>query len=234
MRVFIGLFFLLFLWGCQTQLFSSLPEGEINDMWSILQKAGIKSTKTSLKDNLAALSVDSNFVSSAIDILRLQGYPRSQFANIGDLFPKEGLISSPMEEKVRFLYGLSQELSATISHIDGVLSARVHLVLPENTSQIETTIKPSSAAIFIKHQPVIELESYIPQIKLLVANSVENLSYDQVSVALFPSISPSIEPVPAQSNKRLLVGIVIFLLLAVAGAVGAFLWWKKKKQTATS
>ena len=80
---------------------------------------------------------------------------------------------------------LSQELSRTVSEIDGVLSARVHLVLPEN-DPLRQQLVPSSASVFIRHQAQFRLNDLIPQVKLLVANGVAGLSYDKVSVITVP------------------------------------------------
>ena len=41
-----------------------------------------------------------------------------------------GVDLEPEEDRVRYVYGLSQELSDTLEKMDGVLLARVHIVLP--------------------------------------------------------------------------------------------------------
>jgi type III secretion protein J len=175
----------LALTGCQVELFTGLSEREANEMLSILLRAGIDADKVAAGEGLLTINVDENRFAEAVDLLKRQGYPRESFASIGEVFKKEGLISSPLEERVRFVYALSQELSETISEIDGVLGARVHVVLPNNELAMENVV-PSSAAVFIRHQADVQLDRLIPQIKMLVTNSIEGLTYDKVSVILFP------------------------------------------------
>ena len=83
------------------------------------------------------------------------------------------------------IFALSQELSRTVSEIDGVLSARVHLVLPEN-DPLRQQLVPSSASVFIRHRSDAAVGNLVPQVKMLVANGVAGLSYDKVSVILVP------------------------------------------------
>jgi type III secretion protein J len=184
-RPLAALFLALALAGCQVELFTGLSEREANEMLAILLRAGIDADKITAAEGLMTLNVDEKRFAEAVDLLKRQGYPRETFASIGEVFKKEGLISSPLEERVRFVYALSQELSQTISEIDGVLSARVHVVLPNNELAMENIV-PSSAAVFIRHQADVPLDRLIPQIKMLVTNSIQGLAYDKVSVILFP------------------------------------------------
>ena len=108
------------------------------------------------------------------------------YQSLGEVFRKEGFVSTPLEERARLLYALSQELSRTVSAIDGVVIARVHLAIPERNPLSEE--KPlSSASIFIKHKPGSQVVNKAASIKALVVNSVEGLPYDNVTVTFFAS-----------------------------------------------
>jgi type III secretion protein J len=49
---------------------------------------------------------------------------------MGKVFKREGFVSSPLEERARLVHAMSQEIANTINNIDGVVTARVHLVVP--------------------------------------------------------------------------------------------------------
>ncbi len=178
----------LLLAGCDVSLFSGLTEREANDMIAVLQRADISASKTVDKEGVSIM-VDEGSFGEAVEILNQHGLPQERFVGLGEVFKKDGLISSPTEERARFIFALGQELSHTLSEIDGVQTARVHVVVPENNSPLEK-FKPSSASVFIRHQAGIDLNSLVSQIKTLVTNSIEGLVYDKVSVAFFASNSP--------------------------------------------
>ena len=175
----------LMLGACQEELYSGLTEREANDMIALLGRNGIPASKTAAKDGLITLGVERHQLVDAVELLRSHGYPREHYDTVGQVFQKQGLVSSPTEDRVRLVYALSQELNDTLSRIDGVLSARVHVVMPELATN-GTPEAPSSAAVFIRYQDTFDLSQHVPQIKTLVANSIEGLAYDDVSVALFP------------------------------------------------
>ncbi|MBL6080038.1 type III secretion inner membrane ring lipoprotein SctJ [Belnapia sp. T18] len=215
---------MLALGGCgKVELYGTLPEREANDMLALLLRAGISAEKATGRGGIS-LRVESGRVSDAVDLLNVAGLPRDRYANIGDLFRKEGLISSPAEERVRYMYGITQELSRTLSGIDGVLSARVHVVLPNNDPSAGIA-RPSSAAVMIRYAPSTAVEVLVPRIKELVVNSIEGLSYERVSVVLVravPDDAPSripVFPVAATLPPFLLYGIGGALAAALLGNV---------------
>jgi type III secretion protein J len=175
------------LTGCGTKdLYTNLSEGEANEMIAILNRSTIDAQKTAGTEGTFTVTVPSEKFSDSVDLLKKQGLPRDKFTGIGQVFTKSGLVSSPTEERIRFMFALSQGIAETLTHIDGVVTARVHLVLPDN-NPLADKVTPSSAAVFIKYRRTSQVESQIPEIKNLVINSIEGLTYEKVSVALFPA-----------------------------------------------
>lgn len=185
----------LLLSGCYQELYTDQPEHQINKMMALLVQAGIPCKKTAGLEGKWSLLVEADKMSLAMSLLHENGYPQQAYESMGKVFEKKGLISSPTEERVRFIYALSQEISTTVARIDGVLDARVHIVLPENDPYAEKLI-PSSAAVFIKQKPGIDLESQTVKIKELVVNSIEGLEFKNVTVALFKTAASTSKKSP--------------------------------------
>jgi len=224
----------LLLTGCsRTDLYSKLTEGQANDMIAVLQSANISATKQDNGEAGWSLSTSQGDFARAIAVLHAQGYPREDFATLGTVFKKEGFVSSPTEERARLNYGMSQELAHTISDIDGVVQARVHLALPQNDPMSDQK-QPSSASVFIKYRPGTNIEGQIGKIKALVVNSVEGLGYDNVSVETFPAEPPpgiaanGSDSVIAANLTYLAVPVVLILAL-VLGYPGLRRWQQRRR-----
>lgn len=235
-RAFVALALSVLLAGCagRVELLSAIPEAEANEVIAALINQGIDASKVSGKEGMVGVRVLANQSARAVDVLRAMGLPRERFSGMGEIFRKDGLISSPVEERARYLYALSQDLSATLSRIDGVLFARVHLVLPERGSGAEAAM-PASAAVFIKHKAESNLEALQPQVRRLVTNSIPGLTPDRVSTVLVPSAvslpgrssSPtSVLGVRVESDSitNLVILLVVCAFVAAAGAAGAVYW----------
>ncbi|MEZ5824760.1 MAG: type III secretion inner membrane ring lipoprotein SctJ [Geminicoccaceae bacterium] len=184
--LFLSLALLLALTGCKTDLYGGLSERDANEMAAILLDNAIDVEREVAKDGSVTLQIEKDDFARSVRLLTEAGFPREPFMDMGQIFGREGLISSPAEERARFIFALSQELSDTLSRIDGVLSARVHIVLPDN-NPFRQTATPSSASVFIRHLAEADLGVLVPEIKTLVANGIEGVVYDSVSVALFPA-----------------------------------------------
>ena len=220
--------------GCSGQeLYSQLGERQANEMVAVLRQAGIDAEKKVAEGRFSVLAPRGDFA-DAVRVLNAQGYPRESFDSMGKVFKREGFVSSPLEERARLVHALSQEISSTIASIDGVVAARVHLVVPDRHPLLDRP-QPAAASVFIKHRPDKDLAPQIAQIKALVVNSLEGLSYDHVTVALFPA-----EAMPAEAARVMAAGpaarqaaLHTPLLLGLAGGAavllaGAVLWWRRR------
>ena len=175
----------LLLSACEAELYNNLDQRQANEMVATLQQRGIPAQRVAVKGGQYTVVVDKGRFADSIAILKEAGLPKEEFQTMGQIFKKDGLVSSPMQERAQMIFALSQELSRTVSEIDGVLSARVHLVLPEN-DPLRQQLVPSSASVFIRHRSNMPVGNLVPQVKMLVANGVAGLSYDKVSVVLVP------------------------------------------------
>ena len=221
-----GLVVLFALAGCQQDLYSKLSESDANEMLEVLLHANIDAAKASADGKTWSVAVESAQMADALQVLRANGLPAEHRASLGDMFKKDGLISTPTEERVRFIYGVSQELERTLSTIDGVVAARVHVVLPNNDPLAEH-VRPSNASVFIKHRPDIRVAALVPTVKNLVVRSVEGLSYENVNVTLVEAEVPVLPPRPSKGISVLLALALVFIL-AAAGAGGFFWWWRRR------
>ncbi|MFE8646290.1 type III secretion system inner membrane ring lipoprotein SctJ [Sphingomonas sp. NCPPB 2930] len=213
----------LLLSACRIDLYTRQAETDANQMVAALLTAGLPAWKETPDGGKTwTVRVDEAAMVQALEVLRANGLPEERHANLGELFKKEGLISTPTEERVRFIHGVAEELSETISKVDGVLTARVHIVLPQN-DPLAPTPRPSSASVFVKYRSDANLSALLPSIKNMVARSVEGLVYDNVAVTLVQGELPR-AAVPLPSPNQWPWAIVAVFVVLLLGGAGWVLW----------
>lgn len=221
---------LLVLTACKTQLNAGLTERQANEETALLLRNGIPASRdVDPKTGTLTVWVEQSRFADAVDMLRAHGLPKQHFDTIADVFKGNGLIVSPAEDRARMIYALDEELSRTISDIDGVLSARVQIVIPDNDPLLQNG-PPASASVFVRYEQGSRIRDLTPQIKMLVAGGVSGLSYDKVEVLLDPVALPQTEAQPVAMEEvyglwvyRGSAEVVRLLLATVAGMVAALL-----------
>lgn len=97
-------------------------------------------------------------------------------------FDEEHFTRTEFEQDIQKLRAIQGELSRTITAIEGVTSARVHIVQPRNSLFVRDQ-KKTTAAIFIKTKKNASLsKSQIKGIQHIVSSSVEGLDKNDVSI----------------------------------------------------
>lgn len=216
--------------ACKDDLYTNLQEAQANEVVATLRAHGISADKKTGLEGMWVVAVDSDRFAEAVSVLKARGIPSNAPTGLGETFKRQGLVSTPVEERARLVHALSEELSRTLMQIDGVVIARVHVVLPERDSAIDNP-KAASATVFIKHRPDIDLTQQVAKIKAIVANGVEGATYENVSVALFPAVEPQplVSVLPHKSSMQFQAAHWLLgaggLLIVLGVAVAAFLKW---------
>jgi flagellar M-ring protein FliF len=113
--------------------------------------------------------------------LASRGLPRNDGAGY-ELFEKQPFGLSDFMQRVNYLRAVQGELSRTIGQLDEVDGARVMIVMPENRLLTDNQ-KRSTASVFVrvKGQTTLAPQA-INSIRFLVANAVEGLQPNHVTV----------------------------------------------------
>ena len=233
------------LQACDIDLYTNLGEREANAMVAVLLRDGIPASRKLQDNGQLTVVVDEKRFSEAMARLDDAGLPGQSFSNMGQVFKSNGLVSSPVQERAQMVYALSEELSHSVSEIDGIISARVHVVLPDN-DLLKRVISPSSASVLVRYDPSIDINQLIPQIKTLVANGISGLNYDGVSVtaikAAVAADRASAQPRLASflglwmlednvPKARFMFGLLLMSTLGLAGVLGWQQWHKRRAQS---
>ena len=184
--------------GCSRgPLYSDLTETQANEVQAALLSAGVDARKAAMaKSKGWSIEVNRTDIPRAMAVLTAAGLPRQPLRTLGEVFPKEGFVSSPLEERARYVFALSQEVEQTLLQLDGVVDARVHIAIPER-NVLEDKPPSASASVVIIEQPGANLEARETDIKAIVTDGVEGLNdINRVTVKFFtrhPSGAPSTE-----------------------------------------
>lgn len=188
------LFFVMTLFCCtscnsRSLIVHGLPGREANEIVVLLVSKGVAaqkqpqaaaSTGGAATEQLWDISVPAPQITEALAILNQAGLPRMKGTSLLDLFAKQGLVPSEMQEKIRYQEGLSEQMASTIRKMDGIVDASVQISF---TTEAEDNL-PLTASVYIKHRGVLDNPNSImvSKIKRLVASAVPGLSTENVSV----------------------------------------------------
>jgi len=179
----VAIGFAVVLWSQQPDyrpLYGSLDGMDASQVMETLSAADIKYT---VEPNSGALLVKSDDLARARMRLAAAGVAPSD-KNIGFeiLDQEQGLGTSQFMEATRYRRGLEGELARTVSSLNNVKAARVHLAIPKSSVFVRDERKPS-ASVLVELYAGRGLEpSQVMAIVNLVASSVPEMDKAQVTV----------------------------------------------------
>lgn len=169
-------------WSGQSEyslLYGNLSLKEADNIQSQLESRSIP-YKIGNRGN--SILVPSDQVHSARIYLAGKGLP-SNSEKVGlEIFDRPSFGLSNMQQRVNHTRAIQGELAKTIARMDGVDAADVMVVMPENTLFIDEQSQ-ASASVFLKTSgPATLGEEQVKAIQHFVANAVEGLGTEDVTV----------------------------------------------------
>ncbi|RKH41336.1 flagellar M-ring protein FliF [Corallococcus sicarius] len=224
------LFFLLLLGAsaCRERIQHGLDERQANELQTVLVERGLDARKVpeSGKKPTWAIEVTDAQSSDAVRILAELGLPRLAAESGCDVFGGSGLVRSPLEEQLCRIRVMERELEKTLQTVDGVLLARVHLVVPTPPRPGQTPT-PSKASAMLRTAPgsAARVRKSTDTLRELIAGGVEGLAPEAVSL-LVDEVTTRVEaPSPPGAPVPLRLRLLLALLgVLVTGLSGALVW----------
>ncbi|VXC28535.1 MULTISPECIES: flagellar basal-body MS-ring/collar protein FliF [unclassified Pseudomonas] len=179
----VAIGFAVVLWSQQPDyrpLYGSLNGMDASQVVDTLTTSGIDYT---IEPNSGALLVKADDLARARMRLAAAGVaPTDNSVGFEILDREQGLGTSQFMEATRYRRGLEGELARTVSSLNNVKAARVHLAMPKASVFVRDERKPS-ASVLVELYPGRGLEpSQVMAIVNLVATSVPELDKGQVTV----------------------------------------------------
>ena len=178
--VFAGLIAVL-IWGGRTDyslLYGNLDTAEAGRVTQALDSSSVK---YKISQGGGAIYVPSSQVHQMRMQLATQGIPKGE--GIGyELLDKNTLGMSDFMQHANYNRAVQGELARTISKFNGIDSARVMIVSPENRLLIDPGRHPTASVFLTMRRMSRPASETVSAIQMLVANSIEGLSVNHVSV----------------------------------------------------
>nr|WP_318383156.1 type III secretion inner membrane ring lipoprotein SctJ [uncultured Enterobacter sp.] len=214
---------LMVLSGCKSELISNVTERQANEIVSRLQQNNIDAQKVKGEKGVFSVSVDPDYMSTAIELLNTYNLPSNDRVEIAQQFPADAMVSTPLGEKARLISAIEQRLGQSLLELANVTSSRVHLSYPTQGDDNEGE-NGNTASILVIYEDKVNEAEYIDKIKRLVKNSMNNINYENISVVLFKKSAPIKVSKAPTAKADWLYGVLGLLSAMVVILIGYLLF----------
>lgn len=217
LRRCLCLLWLLGTAACRERIQHGLDERQANELQTVLVERGLDARKMpeTGKKPTWAIEVEEAQASDAVRILAELGLPRPMEETGCDVFGGGGLIRSPLEEQLCRVRVLERGLEKTLQGVEGVLLARVHLMVPPPPRPGQAAA-PAKASAMVRTAPgqAGRIRQAQEQLRALIAGGVEGLAPEAVAL-MVDEVATRVEVSAPRSSPLLRLRV----LLAVMGVV---------------
>ncbi|RJP61224.1 MAG: flagellar M-ring protein FliF [Candidatus Auribacter fodinae] len=177
-----GLLIGIFVWSSKPQYALLYSRMEQTDASIVVEKLRDSKIPYTLKNNGTSIYVPANQVYDLRLELAGEGIPRVGKGIGFEIFDKTNIGITDFVQKMNYIRAIQGEVARTITQLEEVAGARVHIVLPEDelfeADQKEAT---SSIAITLKPGAVLTGEQ-VNAIRYLTASAVEGLEPNNITI----------------------------------------------------
>ncbi len=159
-------------------LYGRLDAAEVGRIVSVLETQKIPHRIVS---GGSAIQVSAEQVHAVRAQLAAKGMPKADGTGF-EIFDKPAFGMSDFVQRANYVRALQGELARTLQQIDGVESARVMIVLPENRLVIDAQRKATASVFLNVRMAGLLTQEAVSAIRFLVSNSVEGLQARDVTV----------------------------------------------------
>jgi flagellar M-ring protein FliF len=127
------------------------------------------------------VSIPPEFIQPTLMKLAVRGTPGGQKPGM-ELFDKESFGTSSYVQRINYVRALQGELTRTINTLTAVRKSSIHISMPPKSTFLETAEDPKASVVIDLHPGKTITKEEVRGIQNLVANSVEGLRYERVTV----------------------------------------------------
>lgn len=214
----------LALAGCAyTPLLENLDERQANEVVAVLLHNNIGAEKRNVGKAGYVVDVDADDLAESIDLMQYHSLPSTPRGQVGQAFPADALVSTPLAERARLISAVELRLEESLLQIQGVRSTRVHLNYDVNLGGDgrRPDGRKMHVAAVIGHDADADAEVLLQSIKRFLRNTFDGIDYDNVSVILTPVKGPRVLAVTKGETSLPPLGwlalVASVLLILVAG-----------------
>ncbi|MBX3230883.1 MAG: hypothetical protein KIT84_40615 [Labilithrix sp.] len=140
--------------GCAVPVAAALDEPDANRVIVALDQSGIDAAKEAdpTTEGKFRVTVSRDDVGRALSVMREEELPRPKSKGVLEAADKGQLVPSQQAEHAQIVAGLAGELEKTLGSVDGVLAARVHLVVPPREPLRDGPPPKATASVLVEHR----------------------------------------------------------------------------------